>query len=85
MSAADVAGLALGLLDLTSLDDADTPESIAALCDQALTPAGPVAAVCLYPRFVPQAREALAGTPVRVATVANFPVGAPDPGSVRAD
>jgi len=85
VSAPDTARVVLGLLDLTSLNDSDTPESIAALCGEALTPEGPVAAVCLYPRFVPQAREALAGTPVRVATVANFPVGAPDPGAVRAE
>ena len=66
---------ALPLLDLTSLDEDDTEERIAALCAQARTPAGDVAAVCVYPRFVAQAAAALAGAPVRVATVANFPAG----------
>ena len=66
---------ALPLLDLTSLDEDDTEERIAALCAQARTPAGDVAAVCVYPRFVAQAAAALAGSPVRVATVANFPAG----------
>jgi len=85
VSGADVARHALALLDLTSLSDDDTPDAIAALCAEAVTPEGPVAAVCVYPRFVAQAREALAGSPVRVATVANFPAGVPDPGSVRAE
>lgn len=66
---------AIALLDLTSLGDADTPEMIDALCRRAVTPVGAVAAVCVWPRFVAQARARLAGTAVRVATVANFPDG----------
>jgi deoxyribose-phosphate aldolase len=34
-----------------------------------------VAAVCIWPAFVTQAKAALSGTPVRVATVVNFPAG----------
>ncbi len=64
---------AIGLIDLTSLNDDDTPERIAALCEQAL--AAGVAAVCVYAPFVRQAKR----TGVRVATVANFPAGRPDP------
>lgn len=71
------------LLDLTSLNDDDTPEAIAALCARAVTPFGPVAAVCVYPRFVKQAKERLAGTGVRVATVANFPAGTGLPDDVE--
>lgn len=78
-----VAARAIGLLDLTSLNDDDTPESIARHCARALTPAGPVAAVCIWPRFVPEARAALDG--VRVATVVNFPAGGSDAGAVRAE
>ena len=63
------------LLDLTSLNDDDTPEKIAALCERAVTPFGKVAAVCIYPHFVRQAKQLLAGSGVRVATVANFPAG----------
>ena len=63
------------LLDLTSLDEDDTPEKIAALCQRAVTPFGPVAAVCVFPRFVKQAKELLAGSGARIATVANFPAG----------
>ncbi|MEA2194532.1 MAG: deoxyribose-phosphate aldolase, partial [Solirubrobacteraceae bacterium] len=76
MKREDVVRRALPLIDLTSLNDDDTPEIIAALCAQAAD-AG-VAAVCIYAPFVPQAVAALAGTGVRVATVANFPAGAPD-------
>ena len=78
MAVEDNAALArrlIPLLDLTSLDEDDTPEKIAALCKRAVTPFGNVAAVCIYPRFVKQAKELLAGSGVRVATVANFPAG----------
>ena len=78
MAADDNAALArrlIPLLDLTSLDEDDTPEKIAALCKRAVTPFGNVAAICIYPRFVKQAKELLAGSGVRVATVANFPAG----------
>ncbi len=69
----DVVRRAVGLIDLTSLNSDDTPEVIAALCEQAIE-AG-VAAVCIYAPFVRQAKR----TGVRVATVVNFPHGAPDP------
>jgi deoxyribose-phosphate aldolase len=65
----------LSLIDLTSLNDSDTEESIAALCQKAVTPYGNVAAVCIYPQFVKQAADALMGSGVKIATVANFPQG----------
>lgn len=68
---------ALACLDLTSLNDADTAADIDALCARARTPHGDVAAVCVWPRFVAQARAALPST-VKVAAVANFPDGALD-------
>lgn len=70
---------ALSLMDLTSLNDADTDASIQAMLAKGL--AAPVlpAAVCVYPHFVSLCLEQLKQTPVRVATVANFPIGAPDP------
>jgi deoxyribose-phosphate aldolase len=74
-----VARRALALVDLTSLNDDDDAAVAEALAARAQTPAGPVAAVCLMPAFVELAAERLAGTPVRVATVANFPAGASDP------
>jgi deoxyribose-phosphate aldolase len=75
MSDVDLARRALALLDLTSLDDGDDAASTAALCARASTPHGNVAAVCLWPKFVAQAKAALAGTGIKVATVVNFPSG----------
>lgn len=65
----------LSLIDLTSLNETDTSENIAKLCEKAVTTYGHVAAVCIYPQFVKQAVKALAGKPVKIATVANFPHG----------
>lgn len=75
------ASRALSLMDLTTLNDDDTEGKVAALCRKAAGPAGRVAAVCVYPRFVPIARKTLAeqGSPeVLVATVTNFPAGGED-------
>jgi deoxyribose-phosphate aldolase len=71
------ARMALRCLDLTSLNDADTEADIERLCERALTPWGNVAAVCVWPRFVAQARTRLP-VGVRVAAVANFPAGGSD-------
>ncbi|MCT8973395.1 deoxyribose-phosphate aldolase [Microbaculum marinisediminis] len=70
-----VAMRALACLDLTNLDATCTPADVAALCARATTAHGPVAAICIWPRFVAQARPLLTGTPVRIATVVNFPDG----------
>ncbi len=78
---------ALACLDLTDLGDEATEEGARKLCAAALSPR-PVAAVCLWPRFVRVAKETLArlGTHdrVRVATVANFPSGEEAPAAVGA-
>ena len=66
----------LPLLDLTSLNDDDTEAGIARLCARAVEHG--VAAVCVYARFLPLARARLAGSAVRLATVANFPHGGDD-------
>ncbi|MCC6216620.1 MAG: deoxyribose-phosphate aldolase [Polyangiaceae bacterium] len=82
--AAKVAGLRLAVrcMDLTTLEGADTPARVAALCRKAIAPGGAasdvpsVAAVCVYPSLVGAARRALAGSAVRVASVAaGFPSG----------
>lgn len=65
----------LGLVDLTSLNDNDTESSIAEFCEKAQVPLGHVAAVCVYPKFVRLASAQFAGSPVKVATVVNFPEG----------
>jgi deoxyribose-phosphate aldolase len=69
----------ISLIDLTSLDEDDTDAVVGALCEQAVTVRGPVAAVCVMPAFVSLAAERLDGTGVRIVTVANFPAGEPDP------
>jgi deoxyribose-phosphate aldolase len=71
-----VARRALPLLDLTDLGETCTETKIDALCRDAK--AGPVAAICVWPRFVTQGARALSGTGIRTATVINFPEGGED-------
>jgi len=68
----------LGLIDLTSLNPTDTPDTVRTLAASAVTPAGRVAALCIWARFIAVARESLEGTGVPIAVVANFPAGASD-------
>ena len=74
--------LAISMLDLTTLEGADTAGKVRHLCAKAVCPAPTmpeipsVAAVCVYPSLVGVAHAALEGTGVRVASVANgFPAG----------
>ncbi len=78
------ARLTLQCLDLTSLNDADTAADVTALCERAQTAFGPVAAVCVWPRFVAQARAMLPAE-IKVAAVADFPDGALDVARAIAD
>jgi deoxyribose-phosphate aldolase len=70
------------MMDLTTLEGKDTPGKVRALCNKALLPLdsdpsiGPCAAICVYPNLVPVAKRALAGSSVKVASVAtSFPSG----------
>jgi deoxyribose-phosphate aldolase len=74
----NVAARALPLIDLTDLTDTCRPTAIDALCQRAMTPFGPVAAICIWPRFVTHAVRALVGTNIKIATVINFPHGGDD-------
>jgi deoxyribose-phosphate aldolase len=74
--------LAVRMTDLTTLEGADTPGKVAALCSKAIRPdpADPnvpsAAAVCVYPDLVRLARERVEGSDVNVASVATaFPSG----------
>ena len=74
--------LAIRTIDLTTLEGADTPGKVAALCSKALRPdpvdptIPAVAAVCVYPNLVPVAVERVRGSGVKVASVATaFPSG----------
>lgn len=73
------------LLDLTSLNNDDTESRIEKLCAKAQTPYGNVAAVCIYPKFLPLAKSLLDGTSVKLATVVNFPDGGSDLSKVCAE
>jgi len=74
--------LAITMVDLTTLEGADTPGKVRAMCakarqpDLAPPPAPPVAAVCVYPDLVFVAKQAVAGSEVAVAAVVTaFPSG----------
>src|SRR6478672_9929294 len=74
--------LAVRMMDLTTLEGQDTPGKVAALCSKAIRPdpvdvsVPSVAAICVYPSLVGIAKERLAGSGVKVASVATaFPSG----------
>jgi deoxyribose-phosphate aldolase len=74
--------LAIRMVDLTTLEGKDTPGKIRALAGKARhpDPTDPtipsVAALCVYPNMVATAKAALAGSTVKVASVATyFPSG----------
>src|SRR6266540_5611134 len=74
--------LAIRCMDLTTLEGADTPGKVVAVCAKAVRPdpsdpgVPSVAAVVIYPALVAVAASQLKGTGVRVASVAGgFPSG----------
>jgi len=74
--------LAVRMMDLTTLEGADTPGKVSALASKAIRPdpadltVPSVAAICIYPSLVPTAVERTRGTSVKVASVATaFPSG----------
>lgn len=78
--------MALNMIDLTTLEGADTDEKVKQLCFKAHhlhddIPGLPTtAAVCVYPNFVKLAVNELKGTGVKVASVATaFPSGQSSP------
>ena len=74
--------LVIRCIDLTTLEGADTPGKVAALCSKAVRPdpsdpnVPSVAAICVYENLVPTCVERLNGTGVHIAAVATgFPSG----------
>ena len=74
--------LAITMLDVTTLEGKDSPGKVRQMCAKAMRPLpedpsiGPAAAVCVYPRLVRVAREAVGESGVKVASVATaFPSG----------
>jgi deoxyribose-phosphate aldolase len=73
---------AISMIDLTTLEGADTPGKVRSLCAKGLRPdpadpsCPPVAAICVYPDLVAECREHLGGGTVKIASVATaFPSG----------
>lgn len=74
--------LAVSMLDITTLEGADSVGKVRQMCAKALRPVpsdptvSSAAAVCVYPRMVKIAAQAVAGSGVKVASVAtSFPSG----------
>jgi deoxyribose-phosphate aldolase len=74
--------LVVRMIDLTTLEGADTPGKVSALASKAIRPdpadltVPSVAAICIYPNLVATAVERTRGTSVKVASVATgFPSG----------
>ena len=74
--------LTLSMIDLTTLEGKDSPGKVKQLCYKAghlhdQFPNLPkVAAVCVYPNMVKEAKNALAGSSIKIASVAtSFPSG----------
>ncbi|MFF4577577.1 deoxyribose-phosphate aldolase [Streptomyces sp. NPDC001389] len=74
--------LAISMIDLTTLEGADTPGKVRSLAAKAVNPdpldrtTPMTAAVCVYPDMVATAKAALHGADVKVASVATaFPAG----------
>lgn len=72
---------AVSMVDLTTLEGKDTPGKVASLCQKARQPSDdssipPVAAICIYPSLIKDARKLLADSPIKIASVATaFPSG----------
>jgi len=74
--------LVIRMTDLTTLEGQDTPGKVRQLSSKAVRPdptdqtRPSVAALCVYPNMVPIAKESLAGSTVKVASVSTyFPSG----------
>ena len=74
MTNLEAAKLLIRLLDLTTLNDNDTNETVTALCQKANSKFGNTASVCIYPQFIPHAKTLLPQN-FKIATVINFPKG----------
>ena len=77
--------MVVGMTDLTTLEGKDSAEKVRALCRKAICPdpalknVPSVAAICVYPRWVAEAKAQLQGSGVSVASVATaFPSGQVD-------
>ena len=77
MDDVSAARILISSLDLTSLGQNDTEADIQKLCTNAVTPYGNTASVCVFPQFIPVAKDNLP-LGIKIATVINFPAGIAD-------
>ena len=79
VEAKELIPLLMSCIDLTSLEATDTIEKIKGLAKNAKNPHSklpPAAAVCVYPTLIGDIKNELAGTDIKIATVAGgFPHG----------
>jgi len=83
-----VAQRIISLIDLTSLSGTETPSDIIQLCENASSPYGDTAAVCVCPKYVQTAKAFMASKKIlniKIATVVNFPSGQASIEKVTAD
>lgn len=74
--------MALNMIDLTTLEGADTPNKVKQLCykaqhlHDAIEGLPTVAAICVYPNMVKVAKKELKNSPIKIASVSTaFPSG----------
>ncbi|MBA3661248.1 MAG: deoxyribose-phosphate aldolase [Gammaproteobacteria bacterium] len=63
----------VAVIDYTSLNESDTEQTIASLCEQVETPYGFVAGLCVGLPFVRMVKASIGKLPLKAITVANFP------------
>lgn len=76
----------ISLIDLTNLNEDATKHDILNLCEKANTSLGPVAAICIYPKFIATVAAAVKvyNPKIAVCTVVNFLTGTEQPETIYA-
>ncbi|MFI3242160.1 MAG: deoxyribose-phosphate aldolase [Alphaproteobacteria bacterium] len=82
MNDKEIAKIILSCIDLTSLNSNDSLFKIESLVESAKTPYGDVAALCVYPKFIP---ALVNKTDINIATVINFPKGRDNVHKIKKD
>jgi deoxyribose-phosphate aldolase len=75
----------MSLTDLTGLNDSDDAAAVRALAALARDAVVKPASICIWPRFIPAALEALDGSAIPICAVTNFPAGAAQPAAAAAE
>lgn len=73
----------IALIDYTRLKPEDSEQDILDFCEQRQAQA--VAAICVYPRFIPTVKSQIENTAIKIASVVNFPDGCQPIETVQAD